>query len=210
MLVSKYPSRTQRTTVAFPYGYFLFFDTLVVSMKLLVDSLYLIVTRKDSRLVIIISTIIFLLLLLVAQNGKTAFDVFDLDSLSFGKQLSLFFSLFFDITSTFTGGALILATLGSFLGGINLALAYTYMKIRGEFILKSGLYSGIGLVFAFFGVGCAACGTALVSVIVGFFGLSAMLQVLPYQGQEIGYIGLIFLCIATYALSRKVTTPGVC
>lgn len=179
-------------------------------MKALADGLYLIVTRKDSRMVIIIATVVFLLLLLAVQNGKTAFMMFDLDSLPVGRRVSLFFSSFFDIKSTFTAGALILATLGSFLGGINLALAYTYMKMRGEVILKSGLYSGIGLVFAFFGVGCAACGSALLSVVLGFFGFSAMLQVLPYQGQEIGYIGLIFLCIATYSLSKKVVTPGVC
>lgn len=179
-------------------------------MKSLVDSLRLIATRKDSRLVIIVSTLAFFLLLLVVQNGKQAVHVFNFSSLSFLKQLSLFFSSFFDFTSTFTGGALILLVLGSFLGGINIALAYTYMKVRGEVILKSGLYSGAGLIFAFFGIGCAACGTALLSVILGFFGFSTMLQVLPYQGAEIGYIGLIFLCIATYTLSKKVMAPNVC
>src|SRR3989344_5102268 len=113
--------------------------------------------------------------------------------------LVIMFSTLFDIKNTFTAGSLILATLGSLLGGINLSLAYTYMRLRGEIILHSGLYSGIGLIFAFLGVGCAACGTALFSVILGFFGFSAMLNLLPYQGQEIGYIGLIILCIATYS-----------
>ena len=84
------------------------------------------------------------------------------------------------------------------------------MKIRGEVIIKSGVYSGIGLIFAFLGIGCAACGTAFLSVILGFFGFSTMLNVLPYQGQEIGYIGLIFLSIATYVLANKVMAPRVC
>lgn len=179
-------------------------------MKHLVTSLVLIVRRKDSRLVIIISTVVFLLLLLIAVNGMAAYSVFGFDSLSFGKQISLSLSTLFDITNTFTPGALILAVLGSLLGGINLSLAYTYMRLRGEVLLHSGLYSGVGLVFAFFGVGCAACGTALLSVVLGFFGFSAMLQLLPYQGQEIGYVGLIFLCIATYVLSKKVAVPNVC
>ena len=179
-------------------------------MKPLVDSLYLIVTRKDSRIVIIVATLAFFLLLLLVQNGKSAFEILSFDSLSLSRRLPLFLKTLFDFTSTFTSSSLILATLGSFLGGINLSLAYTYMKIRGAFILKSGLYSGVGLVLAFFGVGCAACGTAFVSLIIGFFGFTAMLQVLPYQGAEIGYVGLIFLCIATYSLSRKVTAPNVC
>lgn len=179
-------------------------------MKHLVTSLNLIVRRRDSRLVIIISTIVFLVLLLLVENGRAAYDIFGFESMPFGKRLPLAISTLFDIKNTFTGGALILAILGSFLGGINLSLAYTYMRLRGEVILHSGLYSGIGLLFAFFGIGCAACGTALLSVVLGFFGFSAMLQVLPYKGQEIGYIGLIFLCIATYTLAHKVAVPNVC
>lgn len=179
-------------------------------MNSLVQSLILIIGRKDSRLVIIITTLVLLLLLIITQNGSTAYSIFSFESLSLSKKLHLFFVTLFDVKNTFTSGALILATLGSLLGGINLSLAYTYMKIRGEIILKSGLYSGVGLVIAFLGIGCAACGTALLSVLFGFFGFSAMLNVLPYQGQEIGYIGLLFLCIATYFLAKKVTAPNVC
>ncbi len=179
-------------------------------MKHLVTSFVLIMKRKDSRLVIIISTLVLFLILLLAVNGKSAFEILGFDTIPLYKRLNLFISTVFDIKNTFTAGALILAVLGSLLGGINLSLAYTYMMLRGEVILHSGLYSGIGLLFAFFGVGCAACGTALLSVILGFFGFSAMLSLLPYQGQEIGYIGLIILCIATYTLAHKVAVPNVC
>lgn len=179
-------------------------------MKHLVTSLTLIVRRKDSRLVIIIATIVFGLVLLLVQNGKAAYDIFSFDAITFDKRVPLALSVLFDIKNNFSAGSLILTILGSFLGGINLSLAYTYMMLRGRVLLHSGLYSGIGLVFAFFGVGCAACGTALLSVVLGFFGFSAMLNVLPYQGQEIGYIGLIFLCIATYTLAHKVAVPNVC
>lgn len=179
-------------------------------MRHLVTSLTLIVRRKDSRLIIIIATIVFMLLLLIVHNGGAAYSVLGFEAISFSKRLALATSTLIDVKNTMTAGALILAVLGSFLGGINLSLAYTYMRLRGEVILHSGLYSGIGLLFAFFGVGCAACGTALLSVILGFFGFSAMLQVLPYQGLEIGYVGLIFLCIATYTLAHKVAVPNVC
>ena len=179
-------------------------------MKVLVESLRLIATRKDSRLVIIVATVLFLLLLLATQNAEEAFQMLALDSLSPLKRFLLAVSVFFDIHSTFTTGSLILAVLGSLLGGINLSLAYTYIKIRGELILKSGLYSGVGLFFAFLGIGCTACGTAFLSVLLGFFGFSTMLNLLPYQGQEIGYVGLIFLIIATYTLAKKVMSPAVC
>jgi hypothetical protein len=179
-------------------------------MTSLVSSLSLIISRRDSRLVIIFSTLALLLLLLVAQNGRSALDILSFDALPLGRRITLAFATLFDIRSTFTTSTLILATLGSLLGGINLSLAYTYMRLRGDVIVRSGLYSGLGLFFAFLGIGCAACGTALLSVLLGFFGFSAMIQLLPYEGLEIGYIGLIILCIASYVLARKVSAPNVC
>ena len=179
-------------------------------MKSLTESLELIVQRKDSRLVIILSTLLFLFLLLLVQNGKSALDVYDFQALPFLTRLKLGLSTLFDISSSFTTSTLLLAGLGSLLGGINLSLAYTYMRLRGEVILHSGLYSGLGLFAAFLGIGCVACGTALLSVLLGFFGFSAMLNFLPYQGEEIGYIGLLILCLATYSLSKKVMTPNMC
>ncbi|MCX6757073.1 MAG: hypothetical protein NTW35_02930 [Candidatus Nomurabacteria bacterium] len=179
-------------------------------MKHIANGVSLVFSRKDSRIVLIVSTAIFFLLLLLAQNGKTAFSVFSFDTISFAKQLTLATSTLFDISNTFSVNSLILSTLGSLLGGINISLAYIYMKTRGEVIIKSGLYSGIGLFLAFIGVGCAACGTALIAVLLSFLGLSTMIRLLPYQGQEIGYIGIIFLCMATYSLAVKVTAPTTC
>lgn len=179
-------------------------------MKSLTESLTLIFGRKDSRLVIIFSTLLFLFLLLLAQNGKSALEIYGFQMLPLLSRIKLGLSTLFDLSSSFTTSTLLLAGLGSLLGGINLAMAYTYMRTRGEMILHSGLYSGIGLFTAFLGIGCVACGTAFLSVILGFFGFSAMLNFLPYQGEEIGYIGLLILCIATYSLSKKVMAPNVC
>lgn len=179
-------------------------------MKELLYGLQLVMSRKDGAVVIIVSSLFFLFLLLVSQNGGAALQVLNFEVLGLSKRMHLAVVTLFDISSAFTVSTLILATLGSLLAGINLALAYVYMKTRGEMLIKSGLYSGLGLLLALFGIGCAACGTALLSLILGFFGFSAMLNVLPYQGQEIGYIGLIFLMIATYFLAKKVSAPNVC
>lgn len=179
-------------------------------MKHLIDGLHLVATRRDGRSIVIGVTIILFFVLLAIQNGKGAFAMFDLTSFSLLKRTTLFLRAFFDVTSTLTTSALVLTTLGSLLGGINLALAYLYIKLRGELIIKSGLYSGIGLFFAFLGIGCAACGTAFLSIILGFFGFSAVLDILPYQGEEIGYLGIILLAVTTYTLAKKVAAPAVC
>lgn len=179
-------------------------------MKHIVNGISLVFSRKDSRIVLISSTIIFFLMLLLTENGKAAFSIFSFDSIPVIRQIVLFLKTLLDISDTFSLNSLILSVLGSLLGGINISLAYIYMKTRGEVIIKSGLYSGIGLFLAFIGIGCAACGTALMAVLLSFLGLSTMIHALPYQGQEIGYIGIIFLCMATYSLAIKVTAPTTC
>jgi hypothetical protein len=178
-------------------------------MQDLEDSVSLVFARKDSRMIIILATIFFLLTLLAFSNGGTALEALSFTSLPLLARLELFLSTFFS-TSPFTGSSMLLAVLGSFFGAINLALAYVYMRLRGEVIIHSGLYSGLGLVVAFLGIGCAACGTAFLSVLLGFFGFSSMLNILPYKGEEVGYIGLFILLMATYSLARKVAAPNVC
>jgi integral membrane sensor domain MASE1 len=179
-------------------------------MQELSSSFTLLLSRKDSSTLIILSTLVFLFLLVAVQNGADAVQALGFDSLPVHDRLSLSMRAFFDIQNTFTPGTLILAVLGSLLSGVNLSLAYTYVRIRGEMIVKSGVYSGVGLFLAILGIGCAACGTAFLSLLLGFFGFSTMLTVLPYQGLEIGYIGLFILLFATYSLARKMMSPLVC
>jgi hypothetical protein len=179
-------------------------------MKKFITGLTLILKRKDSLAIVIIGTLLFFVLVLLLQNGSAALDAFGFDALPFTKRLTLSLTTLFDIADTFNTSTLILSIAGSIVGAINLSMAYTYMKLRAEVILKSGLYSGIGLFFAFLGIGCAACGTVFVSVILGFFGMSSILHVLPYHGEEVGYLGLLILMIVTYTLSHKVAQPNVC
>lgn len=166
--------------------------------------------RGDSRLVVILTSALFFLLVLLVQNGSSFFDAFTLTSLPPLRRFMLALSTLFDLTSTFTVDALIIALVGSLLSGLNIALLYVYMKVRGTAVLRSGLYSGLGLILALLGVGCVACGAALLSAVLSFLGFSTVLAVLPYHGVEIGYLGLIVLLIATYTLSKKATAPLVC
>ncbi len=76
--------------------------------------------------------------------------------------------------------------------------------------MASGFYSGIGLILAFLGIGCASCGTAFLTFLLSFFGGATLLHLLPYGGQEIGYLGVIVLLFATYSLAKKTANPTVC
>jgi hypothetical protein len=96
--------------------------------------------------------------------------VFSFTSLSFTKRVSLFLSSLFDVKSSFTTASIILVVLGTVLSALNATLLYSYMRVRGEVIMASGFYSGIGLILAFLGIGCASCGTAFLTFLLSFFG----------------------------------------
>lgn len=175
----------------------------------LVKSLRTILKNKDSRHILVGSTLFFFLVVVLTEKSAALSSVITQD-FTILQKLTLLLTYTFDLGSSFGIGALILIILGSILGGVNLALAYTYFKTHSKALASSGLYSGAGFFFALLGVGCAACGTALLSTILGFLGLSFILGFLPYQGLEIGYLGLFILGLATMSLAKKVAGPKVC
>jgi hypothetical protein len=179
-------------------------------LKILGRSLVVVLRKKEALFVLFASTILIFGAVLLIQKGAAIANLLNLPSLSFNQRSELIFSHLIDLDSSFTLGTLILALLSSILSGFNISLAYVYFKIHTTSILKNNAYSGVGLLLAIFGLGCAACGTAVLSVALGFFGLSAILLSLPYQGLEVGYLGLFILSVATYKLAQKVTAPKVC
>ena len=145
-------------------------------MEQMVSGISLVTKRKDSRRIVIMVTagLLFILLLTESLRGSS-------------------------IPPT---GTLILITLGSFLAGINLSLAYTYMDIR-KGTLWSAFNWSLSSVLSFVTTITHMYGTAVFSIILGFLGFSAMVRWLPGKGEDVGYIGLIILLIATFALAQR-------
>lgn len=179
-------------------------------MKKMINGIKVVFSRSDGIVVFLTMSCVLFFLVLSFENGKAFLQTFSLSFMPMSDRLSLGMRTLFDLHNTFTLGGLILAFLGSLLGGLNTSLAYIYITVRGGAILESGLYQGVGLVLAFLGIGCAACGTAFLSLILSFFGFSTVLAFFPYKGVEVGYLGIMLLFFATYTLAKKVDTPNVC
>ena len=178
-------------------------------MKNFVKSLRIILAKKDSSRILFGSSVFFFLTVLLIEKAPNLVSVFSQD-FTITQKIVLSLTYLTDLQNSFTAGSIVLIVLGSILGGINLAFAYTYYKTRAKVLLRSNLYSGAGMFFAFLGIGCAACGTALLGTLLGLFGLSGVLGLLPFQGLEIGYLGLGVLLLATISLAKKVLAPNVC
>ena len=95
--------------------------------------------------------------------------------------------------------------------GINVSmLAYYIKQRRGTFESKTTLAGIGGFVSGLFGIGCAACGTFILSSILALVGAGGAIAFLPFGGQEFGFLGVILVAYATYWTAKKIQEPMVC
>lgn len=68
-----------------------------------------------------------------------------------------------------------------------------------------------GTVASLFGIGCAACGSAILFAILNIIGAGGLLLWLPLHGEEFSIIGIVLLSYATWALLGKMyqTRPNI-
>lgn len=121
----------------------------------------------------------------------------------------LLVSLYTSLGSNFTlGGALIVVILSG-LFGVNISLTlYLYRK---QFSIQKGVATNIwGATLGILGVGCAACGSVILTSLLSLFGGVWLLSYLPLGGEEFGFIGIALLLYGTYSLSKKISSPMVC
>ena len=77
--------------------------------------------------------------------------------------------------------------------------------------MKSSGAAGIGgLVSGVFGIGCAACGTFILTPLLALFGATGLFSLLPFGGEEFGFIGVGLLVYSIYAVTKKINSPMVC
>jgi hypothetical protein len=96
--------------------------------------------------------------------------------------------------------------------GLNFALLTFYIRRRqtgknnkvGQITSLSGLISGL------FGIGCAACGSVIITSFLATVGGGGFILLLPFQGMEFGVLGVGLLLYSNYYLANKISDPKVC
>ena len=67
-----------------------------------------------------------------------------------------------------------------------------------------------GVVSGVLGIGCAACGTFVLTSVLALVGAGGLVTLLPLAGQEFGFLGAGLLLVANYLLLKKLSQPLVC
>lgn len=158
-------------------------------------------------LAIIFMFLFFCFIIVLPSYGLVAFIIKNqgIDALMSGNILFVSWD-FFKLNSTFFSRTI--AIVISVLSGINLAMFVFYIKRRIKLYKSSGLGFLAALV-GLLGIGCASCGSVLITSIFGF-GATAFLGFLPFHGLEIGFLGIAFLLLSIYLLADKISNPLVC
>lgn len=90
-------------------------------------------------------------------------------------------------------------------GAVSMRDIHERIRVRA-----TGRFGLIGSLVAIFGIGCSACGSALLSSIFGFSVATALVVSLPFGGHELLAGGCALLIISIAVSARALAQPRTC
>jgi len=134
---------------------------------------------------------------------------FSSDYFNWGDRLALLGRLLMSMGVNLTILRKVFIILIAILAGINLSLLIYFLKRRLHFYRETGA-SLAGILLSLFGIGCASCGSVLLSSVLGLSVTSLFISWLPFKGIELGLLSLIILIWSIYSLSKRLQKNLAC
>ena len=98
--------------------------------------------------------------------------------------------------------------------GMNIAVMTYDFRERRMRTIQSGQVVTVaslgGLTSGLFGIGCAACGTFVLSPTLAFLGIGTFAALLPFGGDEFGALGIGMLGLSLVLCARKIGQSATC
>ena len=158
----------------------------------------------------LISTVIFAFAVLF-PNWRLVTTIITSETATFTEKISIPLSLFSSIGTNFSIISASYTVLISILFGINMAMNMYMFAQKATTIKQSGLATSMGGVASgALGVGCASCGSLLLTSILPLVGMGGSIALLPFGGQEFGIIGVFILGLSIFLISKKMQALFVC
>ncbi|MCA9357507.1 hypothetical protein H6784_00085 [Candidatus Nomurabacteria bacterium] len=160
----------------------------------------------------IVVTFIVLSVAILLPSRDIVWQVFSSKLLNVGDKFSFLGSLYGLIASNFTIYSAVFMVVSSVLLGINIALLVYYVRRRqvGSHSRAAEWNSLGGVVSAVLGVGCAACGSIILTSFLATFGAGGLLLWLPLHGAEFSLLGIVLLSISIFQLTKRINDPLIC
>ncbi len=130
-------------------------------------------------------------------------------SKSVGEKLMYLWRSLGAFQTNFSSLSRVLTVAVALLFGANVSVFVYYVRHRIAVHRSAGVGIG-GMISGVLGVGCAACGSVILSAIFGVGATAGTLAALPLHGQELSIIGVVVLAISLIVMARKAHNPFVC
>ncbi len=125
------------------------------------------------------------------------------------QKTNLITSLLGSLETNFTPLSRSLTIFSATLTGVQSSLLIYYVR-RSMRIQKEMGVSVVGVISSLIGVGCASCGSVVLTSIIGFGSATTLLGILPFRGQEFGFLGIAILFTAIGFTLKKINEPYAC
>lgn len=125
------------------------------------------------------------------------------------QKTNLMASLLGSLQTNFTPWSRTVTIISAGLAGIQVSLLIFYLKQTARLQQSMGV-SALGVATSMLGVGCASCGSVVLTSLIGFGSTTALIGILPLRGQEFGILGIGILILAIYLTIKKINTPLLC
>ncbi len=170
------------------------------------------VFRKPSLVIlaIIVSMLVFVFAVWL-PNFRLILDVVSSSGVSLLSKIKLLVSLLGSITTNFTSLSASYTITISVLFGIYISMMVYFLKRRIKDVKQNGIATGFfGITSGIIGVGCAACGSFLLTSILSLVGAGGAIALLPIGGSEFGILGALLLVFAVFRTAKQIENPLVC
>lgn len=135
--------------------------------------------------------------------------VMNSDIFAWAARLKILWTALGLYATNFALASQVMVVLVALLSGINIAMLIFYFKRRMAVSRAAGA-SGFGLVIGILGAGCSACGSVILSSLIGITSASALVSWLPLRGVEFGIASLALISLSIYILAKKIQSPATC
>lgn len=163
-------------------------------------------------LFVIVSSVFILSLIVLLPNLALMSEVLHSSVISVHEKVSFLFSLYGGISTNNTALSAVLILLLPVLISINTALLIYYVRRAQRLAATSSSVSASisGVVSGVLGIGCAACGSIILTTFLATIGAGGLLIWLPLHGAEFGMIGVALLLFSIFYISKKIDDPLLC
>lgn len=182
-------------------------------MKDFVTVLKQVFGKAEYLLLFIVTTTVILVGAIVVRNWSLLTQVIESSTLTLVQKLFFLATLVSSLDEMFGIFGSVLLILISLLFSVNLAFLVYYIRKVKKVLKGSKRIQAVGiggLVSGLLGIGCAACGSIVLTAILASVGAPGLILLLPLHGGEFGILGIVLLLFSILMLSRKIKEPLVC